>query len=145
MSNLPNKNIWGPSLWNIIHILSTKYKYENQTNLFLTIYLNILPNTLPCPICINHYNSFFNNLNFNPYNFEVKLYDFHNNVSIQNRKRPSYDYQYYSKVFSQQDYRYIFKMIDRLKLYYSKFGLYNQINALNNLKNIINNYKNNFY
>ena len=144
MSNLPNKNIWGPSLWNIIHILSTKYKYENQTKLFLTIYLNILPNTLPCPICINHYISFFNNLNFNPHNFEVKLYDFHNNVTIKNGKRPSYDYQYYSNIFSQQDYRYVFKMINKLKLYYSNFRLYNQINALNKLENIINSNLNNF-
>lgn len=144
MSNFPNKNIWGPSLWNIIHILSTKYKNNNQTQLFKNIYLNILPNILPCPICVEHYYSFFNNLIFKTHDFELKLYDFHNNVTINNGKRPSYDYQYYSKVFSQQDYRYIFKMINRLKLYYSKFGLYNQINALNKLNNIINSHLNNF-
>ena len=144
MSNFPNKNIWGPSLWNIIHILSTKYKNNSQTQLFKNIYLNILPNTLPCPICADHYYLFFNNLNFNPYNFEVKLYDFHNDVSIKNRKRPSYDYQYYSNIFSSQNYTYVFKMIERLKSYYSKFGLYNQINALNRLKNIIISYKNIF-
>lgn len=144
MSNLPNANIWGPSLWNIIHILSTKYKYQKQQQLFLTIYLNIIANILPCSICLKHYNNFFSNLNFNPNYFEVNIYDFHNNVTIKKGKRPSYNYQYYSNIYSSQNYTYVFKMIDKLKLYFSKFNLHKQINALNKLRILISDYKNNF-
>ena len=144
MSNSPNKNIWGPSLWNIIHILSTKYKYPKQQQLFFTIYLNIIPNILPCSICLKHYNNFFNNLDFNPNYFEVNIYDFHNNVTIKNRNRPSYNYQYYSNIYSSQNYTYVFKMIDKLKLYFYKFNLHKQINALNKLRNLISDNKNNF-
>ncbi len=62
----PSNNIWGPPLWRILHALTEKigtfhsrFKYEEEKRLWITL-LNSIKLSLPCPLCKNHYTTYYN-------------------------------------------------------------------------------------
>ena len=53
-------NIWGPSLWTYLHLLSANYPDDpskNEKN-YMKNFIKYLGHTLPCDICKNHYFEF---------------------------------------------------------------------------------------
>lgn len=54
-----NTNIWGPSLWHFLHIISFNYppKATQQDKLDYYFFLMSLGKVLPCGVCRNNYNN----------------------------------------------------------------------------------------
>ena len=86
-------NIWGPSLWTYLHLLSISYPdkpnendIENHKN-----FLKYLGLTLPCDLCKKHYFNFMkedkvlNGLKSKE-NFMKLIWELHNNVNKLNEK-----------------------------------------------------------
>ena len=86
-------NIWGPSLWNYLHLLSISYP-DNPTNehkINMKKFLKYLGLTLPCDICKGHYFPFMTEKRVNK-GIESKkdlmelIWSLHNNVNHINNK-----------------------------------------------------------
>jgi len=86
-------NIWGPSLWTYLHLLSISYPdkpKDNDKEEFKNL-IKYIGLTLPCDICKNHYFSFMtekkveNGLK-NKQNFMELFWQLHNNVNKLNDK-----------------------------------------------------------
>lgn len=134
----PDKNIWGPLLWTIMHIASTKYNYHSQTKLFNLIFRNYIPTLIPCTECLNHYNTYINSENINPKNFEVNLYKFHNKISQKNGKKINSNYMLYHNDYSKYGLNEINIISNKLKRYYYSLGYTKLTNNVSNFINFIN-------
>ena len=87
-------NIWGPSLWTYLHLLSTSYpdqpnKDDINNHKKLIKYLGL---TLPCDICKKHYFDFMTEDTVekglkNKKNFIELFWKLHNNVNKMNDKK----------------------------------------------------------
>ena len=64
--NAPNINVWGPSLWSILHGLAektgfkTNEKVEGEEKRLWRNLLMILRHSIPCPRCQKHYSDYVN-------------------------------------------------------------------------------------
>ena len=132
-----DKDIWGPLLWSIMHILSTKYKYNLQYNLFTIIYKKYIPTIIPCKECLSHYNSFINSIKITNINFELNLYKFHNEISIRIGKKPNYNYNALNRQYSIYGLDETIILLNKLKKYYYMSGYNNMANNISNLINFL--------
>jgi len=81
-----NKNIWGPDIWNFIHIVTINYPIlpsENDKQL-INNFFSIISETLPCEKCREHFKLLLNN--FQPDNISRETLfkwgvDIHNKVN----------------------------------------------------------------
>ena len=136
--NQIDKKIWGPIIWNIIHIISITYKNDKQTDLFITIYKKFILSIIPCNKCINDYANYINNITFSPKDLEYKLYDFHNNVSKRINNKTITCKNCNNKKYSNLCCSNIFKLLQQLKDYYRNSDDINEfIKFLNNNKDMI--------
>lgn len=99
----PQINIWGPSLWFLLHALSFKSMSMKMINLnfyWNKIFMN-LRHCIPCPLCKSHYNDYitlhykelYNILKNNNWNqLQEWIWTFHNNV--RQRKGQTVDFTY---------------------------------------------------
>ncbi len=86
-------NIWGPSLWTYLHLLSANYPEDpskNEKN-YMKNFIKYLGHTLPCDICKNHYFEFMTEkrVNIGVTNKKELLelfWNLHNNVNVINNK-----------------------------------------------------------
>ena len=108
--NKLDKNIWGPIIWNIIHIISTKLSNHNQIPFYNIIYFELIPNIIPCNICTSHYIQFIRNISFNK-DLENKLYEFHNSVSYRLNKETKKCFSCYSVKYSKMCCGEVFKLL----------------------------------
>lgn len=122
--NQNDKNIWGPIIWNIIHIIGEKYKNYKQTSVFFKIYSYYIPNIIPCKICNNHFVKFIKETSFNSYkypnNLEYKLYNFHNKVSIRIGNDQACCFECYNQKYKKMCCGEVFFYLKKLKAYYLK-------------------------
>jgi len=134
MKNL-NKDIWGPLIWNVIHIISTKLNKHNQISFYNIIYFELIPNIIPCNICTSHYMQFIRNISFNKNkDLENKLYHFHNSVSHRLNKETVKCFSCYSIKYSKMCCGEVFKLLKNLINYYNKN---NEINLKTNTNNFL--------
>ena len=86
-------NIWGPSLWTYLHLLSISYPdkpTDDDKEIFKKL-IKYLGLTLPCDICKNHYFNFMTEEKVelglkNKQNFMELFWKLHNNVNKLNDK-----------------------------------------------------------
>ena len=86
-------NIWGPSLWTYLHLLSISYPdkpNDDDKEIFKKL-IKYLGLTLPCDICKNHYFNFMTEEKVelglkNKQNFMELFWKLHNNVNKLNNK-----------------------------------------------------------
>jgi len=86
-------NIWGPSLWTYLHLLSISYTdkpTDDDKEIFKKL-IKYLGLTLPCDICKNHYFNFMTEEKVelglkNKQNFMELFWKLHNNVNKLNNK-----------------------------------------------------------
>ncbi len=142
MSNL-DKRIWGPIIWDMIHIISTKFINSNQTDIFKKIYRYFILEIIPCSYCYNSYHNFINGYIINYRDLEYKLYLYHNSVNRKLNKREitlsEYDMlNYHSKCCGV-----INRNLDFLLHYYLENNAHrNYINMVKEFKTFINNNRN---
>jgi hypothetical protein len=86
-------NIWGPSLWTYLHLLSISYpdKPTDDDKEEFKNFIKYIGLTLPCDICKNHYFSFMTEKRVeigikNKQNFMELFWQLHNNVNKLNDK-----------------------------------------------------------
>ena len=91
------KSIWGPCVWNTLHVFSVKIKescFATEKKELFKIIHNICAN-LPCPQCSSHAVSMLKKYRIN--NIQTKeqlikmLFNMHNEVN-KRTKKPPYDY-----------------------------------------------------
>ena len=127
----PDKNVWGPILWSIMHILATKYKYNKQTQLFNIIFKKYIPNVIPCDNCLYHYNNFIKSNLLSPRNFAYNLYVFHDSVSKRNGINTHSNYQIYHTNYLNYNIKDVINLINKLKNYFITVGKKNNAQQLN--------------
>ena len=101
-----NQNIWGPSVWVLLHTMTlayplkpTKEQMDNQL-----MFLKSFANVIPCDICKVHYTR---NLDENPPRLENRkqffewIVDLHNEVNGRTGKR-SYSYDEVLKLYNEK-------------------------------------------
>lgn len=130
-----DKVIWGPFIWSVMHIISTKYKFNRQSNLFNLIYKKYITSIIPCKECLTHYKSFINSQNISPTSFELNLYKFHDQVSVKIGKNTTSNYNLYHKEYSVYGLNEINIILNKLKNYYYRSGY---INLGKNVTDFIN-------
>lgn len=96
MEPAPLTSIWGPSLWKILHNLTEKIgsismpNSEDLEKRLWFVLLTSLKNSLPCPMCRNHYIAYYNSNRLDliinkrnelQNNIRIWLYNLHNNVN----------------------------------------------------------------
>ena len=144
MGNL-DSSIWGPFIWNIIHIISDKYKKSNQKHIIIKIYKYYIPNILPCHECRHHYKKFIKKVSFDSKNFKYQLYNFHQRVTNRIRKQHgSYCKGCYDEKYSSLYYNNIENNISQLRNYYS-INAKNYVKELNKFLNFLNKNKSIIY
>ena len=140
---------WGPIVWSIIHIISSKYINYDQMSIFITIYRNFIVNIIPCQKCFEEYRAFIKDLLFIPNKLEYSMYIFHNNVR---RKLGSSEMSYtnYDKIrYNKQNNNDINNLLNELKDYYISVNVGSKyieaidefLNFLDKNKNIIFHFK----
>jgi hypothetical protein len=97
---VPQNNIWGPPLWNILHSLAERIylpqlpqQIKEQQRLWSGL-LSSLRVSLPCPLCRKHYTEYYNthfpdphiNNNFKEY-IRYWLYQLHSDVNLRLAKK----------------------------------------------------------
>jgi hypothetical protein len=98
--SVPQNNIWGPPLWNILHSLAERIylpdlplQIKEQRRLWVGL-LSSLRLSLPCPLCRKHYTEYYN-MHFpdtymhNDFNQYVRywLYQLHSDVNMRLSKQ----------------------------------------------------------
>jgi hypothetical protein len=99
--NIPQSYTWGPPLWRILHSLADRVGYlrlrqlpQEESRIWSQLLLQ-LSHTLPCPLCREHYISYYKNNNPNSTisngNFKdyirTWLFTLHNLVNIRLEKQ----------------------------------------------------------
>jgi len=86
-------NIWGPSLWTYLHLLSISYddKPTNDDKISFKSFIKYLGLTLPCDICKKHYFDFMTEERVkigleNKQNLMELFWKLHNNVNTLNNQ-----------------------------------------------------------
>ncbi len=85
--------IWGPPLWEFLHILSISYP-DKPTKFYIDKHRDFLLNLgyiLPCPICGEHYFDYMSHEKIemalkSKSNYMKLIFDLHNNVNEINKK-----------------------------------------------------------
>jgi len=111
-----NQNIWGPSLWLILHSITLLYPIDpcqkDKDNMMQ--FLQGLRHVLLCDICKTHYNR---NLKENPPRLDNRkdffewMVDFHNEVNGRTGKR-SYTYEEVLQIYNTK-YNKTFELINK--------------------------------
>jgi len=145
MSNF-DPSIWGPLIWNIIHIISNRYKKTNQKHIIMEIYKYYIPNILPCHDCRHHYRKFIKKQFFYSQSFKYQLYNFHQSVTNRIKKEDrSYCKECYDKKYSNFCCSDVEKNINKLINYYYSINANNYVKELKMFLNFLNNNKSNIY
>lgn len=129
-----SKKKWGPLLWNIIHILSNKYNRNINNDIFKLLFQREITNIIPCKICKKHYNNFIKNNNIFSNNFELNIYEFHNDVNIRLEKSKYKNFDYVKKKYSKLCCKILFKDINNLIDYFEYYEDYKYVDRVKYFK-----------
>jgi hypothetical protein len=147
------KNIWGPYIWYIMHIVSFNYPnssyYNNlyKTNKLYESFYNHIYSIIPCTICKEHYKNQLKKYPIKLYIEKNKLDEliifYHNNVNALNHKK-KYSYNQVKKLYFDENnnliinYKNIFYLVEILTLCNSDFKMIQKI--LKDLKYLLYNF-----
>ncbi len=138
-----SEKIWGPLIWNIIHVISSKYVNYDQMSIFIKIYRHFILRIIPCEECFNHYRDYINELLFIPNKLEYNMYLFHNNVRAKVGKN-KISYTNYDNIrYNKRNHNDINNLLNELKNYYYNVNVnYKFINAIDDFFNFLDKNKN---
>lgn len=96
MSIIKNPSIWGPELWQVLHYLTFQYNPLTQYNDMKLLFIEHLPNIMPCKSCREKYKE---HIKKKPIRLKSRdslskwLIDIHNLVNI-TKKNPTRKHTY---------------------------------------------------
>lgn len=103
------KSVWGPIIWQFLHVLSIKIKEEyfllNKQKI-IALVLSICDN-LPCPSCASHARGYLKKIGFT--NIKTKehliksLWSMHNEVNTSNKKH-QFEYDNLIETYTQYNF-----------------------------------------
>lgn len=103
------KSVWGPLIWNFLHVLSIKIKeneFLNNRDIIINFIFSICDN-LPCPTCASHARGYLKKINFNfiksKEHLIKSLWSMHNEVNKQNKKE-EFKYENIFEVYSKYNF-----------------------------------------